>query len=92
MKQNAFYNLTHDGDGKPLTWIIATEKDNGLKKKPDLIIWARGYTLERLHSFADYLKKSSVNYGAFLLIEVKSGKTYRLIDYMKKVKGGACNA
>lgn len=85
MTQKAFYNLTHDGGGNPFSWIVATEKDNGPKKKPDLTIWARGYTLERLHAFAEYLKKSSVNYGAFLLIEAKTGKTARLADYMARV-------
>lgn len=86
MTQKAFCELTHDGGGNPFSWIVATEKDNGPRKKPDLTIWARGYTLERLHSFADYLKKSSINYGVFLLIEAKSGKTCKLSDYMAKMR------
>ena len=85
MTKKAFYELTHDGEGMPLSWIIATEKDNGKKKKPDLTVWARGYSLERLHAFAEYLQKSSSNYGAFLLIEAKTGKFARLADYMEKI-------
>ena len=86
MTQKAFYELTHDGGGNPFSWIVATEKDNGPRKKPDLTIWARGFTLDRLYSFADYLKKSSINYDAFLLIEAKSGKTCKLLDYITKMR------
>lgn len=92
MTEKAFYNLTHDGNGNAFSWIVATEKDNGKGKKPDLTIWARGYTVERLHAFADYLKGSARDYAAFLLIEAKTGKTCRLLDYMEKVKGGASHA
>lgn len=92
MTEKAFYNLTHDENGNALSWIVATEKANGKGKKPDLTIWARGYTVERLHAFADYLKGSTRDYAAFLLIEAKTGKTCRLLDYMEKVKGGASHA
>lgn len=84
MTKEAYYNLTHDNDGNMVSWIVATPVNNGAGRKPDLTVWARGFTVERLLSFAEYLKGSMICYNDFLLIEAKTGKTCRLADYMKK--------
>ena len=87
MTKQDYYNLTHDENGNAFLWIIGQEKDNGKGEKPDLTVWGKGYSVDRLYSFAEYLKGTTC-FPSFLLIEVKTGNVCRLIDYMES-KGRA---
>lgn len=85
MTKKALYSLTHDADGQPVSWIIGTAKDNGQRKKPDLVVWAKGYTVEKLLQFAEYLKGTTC-FDSFLLIEAKTGNVCQLAAYMAYVE------
>ena len=88
MTKKALYSLTHDANGQPVSWIIGTAKDNGPRKKPDLVVWAKGHTPEKLHQFAEYLKGTTC-FDSFLLIEAKTGKVCQLSAWMRRQAGAS---